>query len=81
MTGDQLQGLAALVVAMGSLAGTVGTLVMQLRTNKIARSNADKIDDNTKVTKETASKVDDVHAATAALVEATGSHKILTPPP
>lgn len=74
MTGDQLQGLAALVVAAGSLAGTVGTLVMQLRTNRIANSNAAKLDSQS-------GKIDEVHAATTSIVEATGAHPILTPPP
>lgn len=70
MTGDQLQGLAALVVAGGSFAGTIGTLVMQWRTSKVARSNADKLDAQ-------AGKIDEVHAATTAIQESTGTHKAL----
>lgn len=70
MTGDQLQGLAALVVAGGSLAGTVGTLVMQWRTSKVANSNAAKLDAQS-------GKIDEVHAATTAIAESTGTHKAL----
>jgi len=72
VTGDQLQGLAALVVAGGSLAGTIGTLVMQFRTSKVAKSNAAKLD-------EQGGKIDQVHAATAAIQESTGTHKALDP--
>jgi hypothetical protein len=72
MTGDQLQGLAALVVAGGSLAGTIGTLVMQFRTSKVANSNAAKLDAQ-------GGKIDEVHAATAAIQESTGTHKALEP--
>lgn len=70
MTGDQWQGIAAFTVAIGSLAGSVGTLVMQLLTNKVARSNAAKLDAQ-------AGKIDEVHAATAAIQESTGTHKTL----
>jgi hypothetical protein len=72
MTGDQLQGVAALVVAVGSLAGTVGTLVMQLRTSKVANSNAAKLDVQ-------AGKIAEVHSATVAIAEQTGVHKALDP--
>lgn len=70
MTGDQWQGIAAFTLAIGSLAGTVGTLVMQMRTSKVARSNADKLDAQ-------GDKLEQVHAATAAIVEQTGTHKAL----
>lgn len=72
MTGDQWQGIAAFTLAIGSLAGTVGTLVMQLRTSKVARANADKLDVQ-------GAKIDEVHAATAAIAESTGTHKALGP--
>lgn len=72
MTGDQWQGVAAFTLAIGSLAGTVGTLVMQFRTGKIARSNAAKLD-------EQGGKIDEVHAATAAIAESTGTHRALDP--
>lgn len=63
MTGDQWQGMAAFVVAIGSLAGSLGTLAMQFRQNKVTRTQGEKIDQ--------------VHAATTALVEATGTHKAI----
>lgn len=70
MTGDQWQGIAAFTVAIGSLAGTIGTLVMQLRTSKVARSNAAKLDAQ-------AGKIDEVHAATTAIQESTGTHRAI----
>lgn len=72
MTGDQWQGVAAFTLAIGSLAGTVGTLVMQFRTSKVARSNADKLDAQS-------DKIDEVHAATVAIADQTGTHKALSP--
>jgi hypothetical protein len=70
MTGDQWQGVAAFTLAIGSLASTIGTLVMQFKTSKVARSNAEKLDAQ-------GGKIDEVHAATAAIQEATGTHKAL----
>lgn len=70
MTGDEWQGIAAFTLAIGSLAGTAGTLIMQLRTSKVARSNAEKLDAQ-------ADKIDAVHSATVAIVEQTGTHKSL----
>lgn len=72
MTGDQWQGIAAFTLAIGSLAGTIGTLVMQLRTSKVARSNAAKLDQQ-------GSKIEEVHAATTAIQEQTGTHRALDP--
>ena len=72
MTGDQWQGIAAFTIAIGSLLGTIGTLVMQLRTSKVANSNAAKLD-------EQGGKIDKVHAATTAIAEQTGTHKALPP--
>lgn len=72
MTGDQWQGIAAFTLAIGSLAGTIGTLAMQFRTSKVARANAEKLDVQ-------GAKIDEVHAATTAIAEATGTHKILPP--
>jgi hypothetical protein len=71
MTGDQWQGVAAFTLAIGSLAGTIGTLVMQFRTSKVAQSNADKLDAQ-------AGKIDEVHAATTVIAEQTGVHKTLS---
>lgn len=71
MTGDQWQGMAAFVVAIGSLAGSIGTLAMQFRNNKVSRANASKLD-------EQGVKIDEVHRSTAAFIEATGTHKMLT---
>jgi hypothetical protein len=65
-----LQGLAALVVASGSFIGSIATLVVQIRTSKVARSNADKLDAQ-------GGQIAEVHAATAAIQEATGTHKTL----
>lgn len=72
MTGDQWQGIAAFTLAIGSLGTTIGTLVMQFRTSKIAHANADKLDAQ-------GAKIDEVHAATAAIQESTGTHKALEP--
>ena len=70
MTGDQWQGVAAFTLAIGSLAGTVGTLVMQWRTSKVAKSNAAKLDAQ-------GGQIAEVHAATAAIQESTGTHRSL----
>lgn len=72
MTGDQWQGIAAFTLAIGSLAGTVGTLVMQFRTSKLARASADKLDVQ-------GGKIDEIHASTAVIADNTGTHKALEP--
>lgn len=68
MTGE---GVAAIILAGGTVAGQIATIVMQFRTGKVARSNADKLDAQ-------GSKIEEVHAATAAIQEATGTHKTLS---
>lgn len=75
MTGE---GIAAIILAAGTVAGQLGTIFMQFQQRKVSRSNSDKIDENTKVTKATAQKVDEVHTATTTLVEATGTHRALS---
>lgn len=68
------EGIAAIIASVGSLATALGTVVLQLRQTRIT---SQKIDANTALTQATAEKVDEVHAATTVIVEATGSHKIL----
>jgi hypothetical protein len=60
MTGE---GIAAIILAGGTVAGQIATIVMQFAQAKLSRSNADKLDD--------------VHAATASIAESTGTHKTL----
>lgn len=67
MTGE---GIAAILASVATLATAVGNVVLQLRQTR-------KIDENTALTKDTAAKVEVVHAATTAIQEATGNHKIL----
>lgn len=81
MTGE---GVAAILVGVGTLAAQFSSIAMQWRSSKVSRANSDKldaqatkIDDNTAVTQATAIKIDEVHAATAALVESTGTHQAL----
>lgn len=70
MTGDQLQGLAAIVTAIGGLGASVCTLVMQMRNSRVSRENSAKLDVQ-------GAKIEEVHAATAAIAESTGTHKAL----
>lgn len=67
MTGE---GIAAILASVATLATALGNVVLQLRQTR-------KIDENTALTKDTAAKVEVVHAATTAIAEATGNHKIL----
>ena len=59
------EGIAAVIGSVATLAGVLGNVVLQLRQAKLSQSNA--------------TKLDEVHAATTAMVEATGSHKTLDP--
>lgn len=60
MTGE---GVAAIILAGGTVAGQIATIVMQFRQAKLSKSNADKLDD--------------VHQATTSIAEQTGVHKVL----
>jgi hypothetical protein len=64
------EGLAAVIASVATLATALGNVLLQLRQTR-------KIDENTAVTKDTAAKIEVVHAATTAIVEATGTHQIL----
>lgn len=72
MTGDQWQGIAALVTAIGGLGASVTTVVIALGNRRINRENSAKIDVQ-------GGKVDEIHAATAQIAESTGTHKALEP--
>lgn len=67
MTGE---GIAAIILAAGTVAGQVATIVMQFKQSKVSQANSDKLD-------EQGGKVDEIHAAAVAIQEATGTHKIL----
>jgi uncharacterized protein with von Willebrand factor type A (vWA) domain len=75
MTGE---GIAAVITSLAGFATSVGTVILQLRQAKISASNADKIDANTAITQSTANKLEEVHAATAAIAESTGTHRTLS---
>lgn len=72
MTGDQWQGIAALVTAIGGLGASVTTVVIALGNRRVNRENGNKLDVQ-------GAKIDDVHAATTAIQEATGTHQVLPP--
>jgi len=69
--------VAASITALGGLIVSVGTLVLQIIQAKRSITNGRKIDENTALTRDTAAKVEVVHAATTAIVEQTGTHTIL----
>ena len=46
----------------------------------VTRDTATKVNDNTTITKDTAAKVEEVHKATAAIAESTGTHPTLPGP-
>jgi hypothetical protein len=66
------EGIAAIISAGGALVTSIGTMIMQFRSGKVSQANSDKLD-------EQGGKIDEVHAATVTLVEATGTHKALPP--
>lgn len=88
------EGIAAVLGGIGLLAVQLSGIAMQWKSSKVSRANSEKLDAqgiafadqstkiaaNTALTEATAKKVEDIHAATATLVEATGTHKILPPP-
>lgn len=80
MTGE---GIAAVVGSLATFVTALGGVLLQLRGQTESRRDRadlrDKIDANTALTKDTADKVEVVHAATTAIAEATGTHQILPP--
>jgi hypothetical protein len=82
------EGLAAVLASLATLATALGNIVLQLRgqtesrddraklSDKIDNTSA-KVDTNTALTQATAVKVEEVHLATTAIVESTGTHQIL----
>jgi hypothetical protein len=69
MTGE---GIAAILVGIGTLATQLSSIAMQFKQGKVSASNSDKLD-------AAGRKIDEVHAATAAIAESTGTHKALEP--
>lgn len=67
MTGE---GIAAILVGIGTLATQLSSIVMQMKQAKVSASNSDKLDVQ-------GGKIDEVHAATTTLVESTGTHQVL----
>lgn len=57
------EGMAAIIASVSALCGTLGNMVIQLKQLGMSKSNSDKLDD--------------VHAATTSIAEATGTHKAL----
>jgi len=73
-----LTGVAETITAFGGFVTGVSTIVLQIMAARRSIQNGRKIDENTALTKDTAAKVEVVHAATTAIVEATGTHQILS---
>jgi hypothetical protein len=82
MTGE---GMAAILASLATLVTAAGGIIVQLRgqaESRVDRADLrDKVDENTALTKDTAAKVEVVHAATTAIVEATGTHQTLKDQP
>lgn len=66
------EGIAAILVGIGTLAAQLSTIALQWKQGKLSASNADKLDAQ-------GSKIDDIHTSTAAIAESTGTHKALGP--
>lgn len=64
------EGIAAIIASLATLVGVAGNVVLQLKQLKLSNANSDKLDAQ-------GGKIDEVHAATTTLVEATGTHKAL----
>lgn len=64
------EGIAAILTSVATLAGVLGNVVLQLRQAKLSAANSDKLDAQ-------GGKIDEVHAATTSIVEATGAHPVL----
>jgi hypothetical protein len=73
MTGE---GIAAILIAVGTLATTLTNIFLQMRQAKLSVRNGEKLDANTAITQATAVKVDEVHAATTAIAQ-TGSYPVI----
>lgn len=70
---------AAIIAAIATLVGVIGNILLQLVQAKRSAENGKKIDENTQMTRDTAAKVDEVHAATNVLTaSASGSYKTLS---
>jgi hypothetical protein len=69
--------IAASITAVGTLVTVIGNLVLQILQTRRSRENGRKIDENTALTRDTAAKVEVVHAATTAIQESTGTHQTL----
>jgi hypothetical protein len=57
------EGIAAIILAGGTVAGQIATIVLQFMQRKITKANSDKLDD--------------VHQATTSIAENTGTHRSL----
>lgn len=68
MTGE---GIAAIISAGGALVTSIGTMIMQFRQTKVSQANSQKLDAQ-------GSKIEEVHAATAAIQESTGTHRAMS---
>jgi hypothetical protein len=64
------EGIAAILVGIGTLAAQLSSIALQWKQGKVSASNSDKLD-------EAGRKIDEVHAATTAIQEQTGTHKAL----
>lgn len=62
------EGIAAILVGFGTLAAQLSSIALQWKQGKVSAANSDKLDDANR-------KIDDVHAATTAIQESTGTHK------
>lgn len=78
MTGE---GIAQIITSIATLVGVIIAGIQQKRGQAESRADraviSSKIDDNTTLTQATAGKIDEVHAATAAIAESTGTHPAL----
>jgi len=73
-----LTGVAEAITAFGGVVTGIGTLALQIMAARRSISNGRKIDENTALTRDTAAKVEVVHAATTAIAESTGTHQTLS---
>jgi hypothetical protein len=76
-----LTGVAEAITAFGGVVTGIGTLALQIMSARRSIQNGRKIDENTALTRDTAAKVEVVHAATTAIAESTGTHQVLKPSP
>jgi hypothetical protein len=66
------EGAAAVIASLATLVGVIINGLLQLKQMQLSRSNAEKLDSQ-------GGKIDEVHAATAAIAEQTGPHPTLPP--